>query len=171
VLKTIYKEGDYALWSRTLSCGFDPRRTKSCPDGPLHCGICSNCLLRRLALFAGGFGDFHENEDYFWKNLKAMSIHSSVDPRYGNRARPTQLHDIRMAEAAVENHSGLARTDNNSKTLVREIYEIAESMSTSREEVAERVASLLRSHKTEWDEFLSDLGPNSWVTRQAEVNS
>src|ERR1700722_13807899 len=126
----------------------------------VQCGVCTGCLLRRLALFAGG-GE-SGTEQYLWNNLSAPSIEGSILERSSCTTSP---NDRDIAVHAVLDHQAMATATqpNNQNSVDRVAYEVAEATKETAAQTVERLRTLLLTHGTQWTNFLQALRPESWV--------
>ncbi|OQW87093.1 MAG: hypothetical protein BWK78_09415 [Thiotrichaceae bacterium IS1] len=137
-------------------------RNKRLSNAPKHCGICSNCLLRRIALVVSGFADCHE-EEYVWKNLNAEDLKFATS--FSNLK--TTRNDFDIAIRAVLNHQQLADLSTQSEDFKHLIFQLSRSLGESEDSLATRLENLLNRHRYEWEKFLSLLVPNSWIIKIA----
>jgi hypothetical protein len=169
VLRGLFEEFGKSGWGSAVSCGFNASRAKSRSSLPLHCGICGGCLLRRLALFAGGFQDAHEEEPYVWKNLSASNLEDALHSSL--RGVKTTPRDVKWALGAVIYNKSLANLagEANDPILLRSALEISESLLMSMDEARSNLQRLLMAHRDEWENFLDFAGPKSWIAKLAEI--
>ena len=146
----------------TRSCSRPTARNKGLSGAPKHCGICSNCLLRRMALVMGGFTNDHEQEEYVWKNLDAEDLELTTS--FGIK---TTKNDRDIAVRAILNHQQLADLSTQSGDFKNLVFQLSYSLEESENLVAERLNSLLYQHRQEWKKFLSLFAPNSWIVNMA----
>ena len=159
VLQTLREHDSLRGWENTKSCVRDTRDVSL--DGmSIQCGVCTGCLLRRLALFAGGLES--DAERYLWDNLSAPTIEGSILKR---SARTTSPNDRDIAVHAVLDHQVMATaTDPNNQTAVNRVaYEVAEATKETPAQTVEKLRTLLLTHRTQWRDFLQALRPESWV--------
>jgi hypothetical protein len=145
------------------SCSYDARHAH---DGgrKVHCGVCGNCLLRRLSAHAAGIVD---STPYRVADIHAPTIESTFGDRelprefsaYRDVARNSARSMQRLAELALEP---------DAPRVWAEIEGIARYQERSIPEIKEDMFALLRQHRAEWTEFLRHCGESSWVYRLAE---
>lgn len=133
---------------------------------PAHCGLCSGCLLRRLALFsAQTIGA--DKEYYLWDDLEAPNMEKSLG-KLTNLVKPLSDNDISIAAAAIVDHkslAALAKVPAESPLMRRAIRELSESTGTSELDVNANLYALLTKHEDEWARFVGSLGDKSWVAK------
>jgi 7-cyano-7-deazaguanine synthase in queuosine biosynthesis len=165
-LKTL---GLASKWEETISCPRDMKRHKG-PMAPPHCGVCSNCFLRRFSAFNAGLSPIHGEHEYLWNNLCVGELSAALDGRSANRG--TTDNDKKIALGGVLSHSHLAQfayeidTDGNS-SFSQSVYELSRALSVDRQFASERVRRLLLAHSKEWNAFLEALPTGSWVKNYA----
>lgn len=145
------------------SCSYDARHAHD-NGRKVHCGVCGNCLLRRLSVHAAGVVDHTP--------YRVVDIHApTIESTFGNRVLPREFSaysDVaknsargmqRLAELAQEPDAPRvwAEKDGIARYQERSILEIREDM-----------FALLRQHHMEWTAFLHHCGESSWVNRLAE---
>lgn len=144
----------------TVSCSRDTDRAKG-RGVPLHCGVCPNCLLRRLALYAAGVTEFKES--YLWQDLSSSELEMQEVPG----SRPMTPTDARVASQAVFEHRDLAAVDvgyiGSRRPYV--IREIAQGLAADESTVTTQLRRLLIRHREEWNSFLKQAGADSWIAR------
>ena len=147
-----------ALWGQTVSCGRSLGRTKKLSGAPAHCGVCSNCLLRRIALNAAELDAIRApREDYLWSNLDAATLEES-----GRMGISTTSADRGYAVNSVLGHEALARRQLASASSLA-VQDAAHGMGSDVESTRAAMAGLIESHRREWDGVLACLSEGSWV--------
>jgi 7-cyano-7-deazaguanine synthase in queuosine biosynthesis len=170
VLRKVEAKAGLEGWQNTRSCSLNTKRYKG-TDAPEHCGICSGCILRRLALLEVGLG--YEAEPYLWRDLSASRLEESVDQDLRKLVRPTTQNDYRVAAAAVVDHKSLSNVyhfDAIRSCISRTVRELKESSNESELEVRSGLEALLLQHRAEWLSFVEGLGPGSWLVQLAAAN-
>jgi 7-cyano-7-deazaguanine synthase in queuosine biosynthesis len=127
----------------TFSCdGFPLRR-----QGPTQCGVCTSCLLRRLALFNAGVA-----EDAGSAYRYDVQSSQPLDERHSRGFREMDWQVARLTDAL--------RREDPWMGLVDEFPRIVEAQEALSEQhglpvstVAERLVSLYRCHCEEWRRF------------------
>lgn len=152
-------------WQDTLSCPRD-RRNVNLMHRRIQCGVCSSCLLRRMAAHASGVPD--PDASYLW-TLQAPTLEEALHPR---AHRPTNPNDWDIARTAVLNMSELAKKAGAPKgdpAMALAEFELGSGMPSSDTNVTQRLQRLLSTHKTEWEQFIARCGSKSWISKQAEL--
>lgn len=129
-----------------------------------HCGLCPNCLLRRVSLVNGGFEAVHRKENYVWKNLRAKNLAGALAQDLKDFAI-TDRHE-EVARSAVIVHRDFARmADDPSSSYVMDQARLLESaLNIPLLTVKEKLFSLLARHQAEWSRFLAEeTSDDSWV--------
>lgn len=160
VLRDLLERGKAGAWQTTVSCSRNMPRTKRVPDRRA-CGICGNCILRRVAIHAAGAS---EPLPYHW-DLRASELADAVLP--GGSTRTTKT-DRGIAARAVIGMQAFASMDDEDPALRRNAHAMATVLSIPRDEVVRRQAELRTQHATEWQSFLDELPRDSWVRHYAE---
>ena len=104
VLSLLKKKDLHAGWDKTRSCSRDQRHVHTKRHTLLHCGICSGCILRRLAVFSAELTEPASN--YVWSDLSAESLEKSL---CSDASRPTTRNDRDIAVHAIMAMEDLAR--------------------------------------------------------------
>ena len=166
VLQTLREHASLNGWEKTTSCVRD-RRHVNLNGAAIHCGVCTGCLLRRLALYAAGVDS--SSEQYLWNDLNASSIDAGM---LRNSSRETTSNDRDIAVHAVLDHEAMARAldTSNAQSLTKVACETAEATKESTGVTLQKLKSLLSAHRQEWKEFVELLRPESWV-RMIVANS
>ncbi|AWI09513.1 hypothetical protein CKA38_09890 [Ereboglobus luteus] len=164
VLTMLKKENLHEGWEKTFSCSRGQRDIRTERHKKIHCGICSGCMLRRLAVFSA---DLPEPADtYMWPDLSASSLEESLceDAR-----RPVSTNDWDIAVHAVMAMEDLARLANTPITHPKMENALFDAFGNNPQQLAggaEPLRRLLLAHQTEWRKFTQQLGPESWVNQQ-----
>jgi hypothetical protein len=139
------------------SCSYDARHSSQ-DNTIMHCGICGNCLLRRVGLLWAGI---HDSTLYRARNLTARSFEGTFDgqvPRTVNANRDVALNGIR----AMQRLADLANKPDSIR-VTTEVVGLAVALGEPINEVRSKMEQFLRQHQTEWSRFLKECGPHSWV--------
>lgn len=150
------------LWKTTRSCSRDIARTKGLGRSPetRQCGVCGNCLLRRMSLEANQLTD----DAYFWQDLASSNLKAR------RAAVATTKSDQEVATYAVLDIENLARaTTADAKTVLEPaIADVALGLGVTRETASKNLARLLSAHRSEWTRFIGKLPASSWLRVVAE---
>ena len=149
---------------RSMSCALDSRQGfgKAC-----HCGVCTNCLLRRMSLHAAGLSE--ESDDYYYSDLDGRSLEEMSEGKGPHRELKSHLDIAFQAVQSVERFSNLAEAEDIYE-IRKHAYELSEIGFCSEEEAFSSIRGLLTAHRGEWESFLSELSPDSWIrTKLREI--
>jgi hypothetical protein len=144
------------------SCSYDARHAHD-RGRKVHCGVCGNCLLRRLSLHAAGLAD---STPYKVSDLHAPTIDGTFGggdlPREISAYRDVALNSARSMQRLAELADAPAAA-----RVWAEIDGVARYQARAIQEVKNDMFALLQQHRSEWAAFLGHCGQSSWVTRLA----
>ena len=143
------------------SCSYDARHC-SIEKRRMHCGVCGNCLLRRVALH---WAQIEDSTGYEATNLAAASFEDSfagAPPRTVAAKRDVALNSIRTMQRLADLADSL-----QSNRVVKEVANLSRALSEPIERVRQKMEQLLQQHKAEWTHFVEACGPSSWVANVA----
>ena len=156
------RKGDASVWlAEHRSCSYDARHT-SREEKLMHCGICGNCLLRRVSLLSAGIED---STIYRARIPTSKTFESAFEgdiPRTIEAKRDIAMNSIR----SMQRMANLAARANQIR-VEAEIAGIARSLGEPIPAVREKMSEFLIQHRHEWTKFLRSCGPNSWVVNFA----
>jgi len=164
VLAMLKEKNVHLGWDKTRSCSRDQRVLQIERRKLIHCGICSGCLLRRVAVASAGLDE--PADHYMWSNLGAPSLEESL---CADARRTTRLNDRDIAVHAVMAMEDLARLADQPETHSRFENALFDAFGDDTQQLAEGAKALhrlLSAHQTEWRAFTRKLGPGSWVNQQ-----
>lgn len=143
------------------SCSYDARHSSSC-NQLMHCGVCGNCILRRVSLRAAGVID---STMYRADNLNATTFEKSFFecvPHNVKANRDVALNSIRSMQrlAALASQPHTARVE-------AEISALARGLNEPFEGVREKMDAFLTQHRKEWISFVKACGRESWIAKFA----
>lgn len=144
------------------SCSYDARHANR-NRKKVHCGVCGNCLLRRMSLLTAGITD---TTDYKVSDLHAKSLEEALvaDDKL---LTPGSYGDIaRNAARSMQRLADLAGSDAQYR-VAAEAVSLAEYLGRSRSEVRGALDGMLEQHSHEWTAFLEYAGKSSWVAQLA----
>jgi len=159
VLREVGKHTSLKGWNMTNSCGQDSRHVNH--NGSIHCGICTGCMLRRLAVSSVGLD---KTEKYLWNDLNAASLEEAILP---DAQRSTTRNDRDIAVHAILDHELVARLAEgcDDSPLQRVAFEIAEAQKEARDNIFQKLKDLVSHHRAEWRDFTGRLRAESWVRK------
>ena len=155
---------DTDAWlSEHYSCSYDSRHANI--DGRrVHCGLCGNCQLRRMSLFAASIED---STKYRAASLSAPSLEAAFS---GDKLPPElkSYRDVALnAARGMQRVASLALTP-NSLRVWSEIDGLARCQGRSVPDTKADMFSFLQRHRDEWEAFLAHCGKTSWVSQLAK---
>jgi 7-cyano-7-deazaguanine synthase in queuosine biosynthesis len=139
------------------SCSYDARHSSQ-DKRTMHCGVCGNCLLRRVAMHWAGVKDTTE---YRAADLTATTFEGSfvgTMPRIQKSNHDVAFNSIR----AMQRMSDLANSPQNVR-VASEVASLSRSLGEPIREMRTKMEQFIQQHKTEWSQFLDVCGPRSWV--------
>lgn len=139
------------------SCSYDARHSSQ-DKKSLHCGLCGNCLLRRVALQSANIED---TTPYRAADLTATSFEGAFKgqlPRIHKSNHDVAFNSIR----AMQRLADLASSPRNTR-VDSEIANIQRALDAPIQEVREKMEHFLQQHRKEWTQFLEKCGSKSWV--------
>lgn len=149
VLADVSQAKSMAGWEATRSCSRNFRRQY--PGAPgTHCGLCTGCLFRRVALSAAEFPN--ENAGTYFEDVMT---NSRISDRLSDGDRELGICSvIAMHELAL--YAGCEQP-------FSEMSELAASLCEPVDSVAKRVQTLIGYHRDEWANFVTRLPSDSWI--------
>lgn len=144
------------------SCSYDSRHAHR-NGHKVHCGVCGNCLLRRLSVYSAGITD---PTPYLAEDLRASSLESS----FSAGDRPSELRaygDIALNGARSMQRLAELANDPDAPRVWAEIDGLAHYQARPIKNVEKDMYLFLEQHRDEWSAFLSHCGEQSWVTQLA----
>ena len=152
------RDSNVAHWLAThRSCSYDARHSSSGKKA-MHCGVCGNCVLRRVSLQWAGVTD---STEYRARDLHATTFEKSFPagvPHAVNANRDLALNSIRsmqrLADLAIQPRA--VRVEAEIAALTRGLNEPAKN-------VREKMEAFLIQHRKEWEPFVDSCGRKSWV--------
>jgi hypothetical protein len=158
VLKEAVKSGiPGATIQKSKSCALDARQGFG---EKLHCGICTNCLLRRVSLFTAGLAE--KAGDYYYANLDGQSLEEMSDGKGPHREHKSHLDIAFHAIQSMERFASLAISSDHFE-IEKHAYELSKIGFCPEEFAVSAMKSLVSDHKSEWQTFLSGLSPKAWI--------
>jgi hypothetical protein len=136
-------------WEATRSCSRNFRRQH--PGAPgTHCGLCTGCLFRRVALNAASFP--HECQGAYFEDIitsSALSDQLTAGDRELAICAVIAIHELALLAGCEQSHA--------------EMSDLASSLVEPVESVAGKVQILIGHHRDEWEQFVARLPSDSWV--------
>jgi hypothetical protein len=152
-------------WASTWSC-WQQNRQVGVDHKKRQCGICAACMLRRLSIHAAGLAE--EKTTYVWEDLSAGAFGASTVPTFDRKKITPAMREYAIASALHIDHlADLSHSPANASALGLSAFQLARSCGLSEAESRSRLDRLLSQHRTEWENFMRSLGPNSFVANWA----
>lgn len=149
-------------WKLTRSCSRHISRTKGlgAAEDTQQCGVCGNCLLRRVALTVNGLNE----GPYFWKDLRASELQAC------RGSVQTTKTDREVATYAILDIENLARVavDKPGMVVATAMHEIAQALGLHSDQIEKNFKDLINAHSDEWRTFIERLPESSWLRAIAE---
>jgi len=146
-------------WSATRSCWQDNRQV-SVDGHRRQCGICAACMLRRLSLHAAKLSEPKEN--YVWENLSATEFKKGAAPGF-DKITKAQRHYAIAGALHLDHLASLRHAPHFAQALDFHAFQISGAMGLPEKEVHAKLDRLLTQHETEWKDFMTSLGPQSFI--------
>ena len=158
-----------ASWRDTQSCWQDQRHV-SVESKRRQCGVCAACMLRRMSVHAAQAKE--PRTTYVWEDLSVERYEDGAAPTFRKRQPQGAMYEYAIAGTLhLEHLARLGRQDKNTSELDLEVLRLADTFGSSdlasEEKIRTRLFRMLKAHEQEWNAFLDDLGPGSFVTRWA----
>jgi 7-cyano-7-deazaguanine synthase in queuosine biosynthesis len=156
-------EEDSSSWALTWSC-WQQSRHVSVEKRKRQCGICAACMLRRLSVHAAGLSE--PKVSYVWEDLGALTFEAGAAAAFDRRRITGAMREYAIAGVLHLNHlAGLRRSSANAAAVNLSTFQLSNASGLPEAEVRRRLDRLLVQHETEWENFMGDLGPNSFVSQ------
>lgn len=163
VLQTLWKtDPDSKSWlADHRSCSYDARQTSHAKK-LWHCGVCGNCILRRMSLVSIGIDD---TTGYLAKDLRASTFTGS----FGDAVPKTIKAQKDVAFNTVRSMQRLADLADEmmGMRVQAEASALARGLNEPLSTVNDKLEAFLKQHRIEWQQFLEHCGSASWVTHYA----
>jgi hypothetical protein len=156
-------------WDKTRSCSRNVRRTKQAEFE--QCGLCSNCLYRRLSVMNARLESSADIQSYLWRDLNASNLAESR-PASGSVIRPSKAdREVAVYGAmTILEFATILASDGGPERVRRCANDIASAIGVSVNDANNRLRALIGQHALEWKCFLDSLGRTSWLrTLDGEV--
>ena len=152
------RDTDVARWLAThRSCSYDARHSSS-GKKVMHCGVCGNCVLRRVSMRWTGVTDTTE---YRASDLRATTFEKSFPagvPHAVNANRDLARNSIRSMQRLAD-----LATNPRSVRVEAEVAALTRGLNEPIKNVREKMEAFLNQHRKEWEPFVESCGPQSWV--------
>jgi hypothetical protein len=157
------------------SCASSHLGRKSKGISKRHCGICPNCILRRVALVNAGLEDIHERDNYIWKHLNQPNLELAVEnsdmlAMCGNiNLHPsTTKWATKTARSSFIIHRDFANMVSNHRAETQihiQANQLAQGLQIETDEALKKLRTLIQNHSEEWTAFVgTHIGQHSWFS-------
>lgn len=166
------------LRSYMEECNVDPSQladTKSCWQGSRQvsvvnkarqCGICAACMLRRMSLYVAGIVE--SPQKYVWEQLGAPSLVAGASPGFSREKITPAMREYAIAGALHMDHlAALRYSVSNFAQINLSTFQLSQALNLPQMDVRARLDRLLMQHEKEWKDFMSSLGPTSFMAEWA----
>ena len=151
-------------WQSTRSCWQDQRQA-SVAGKLRQCGICGNCLLRRMSLYVADRDECRKA--YVWEDLTAKQFELGLASDFKKHNMKAMHGHALRAALDLEYLSELSFSSLQDVSAVH-IAELEKSLQMTESEVVNHTDSLIQKHAAEWRAFKSHLGRDSFIVRWLE---
>lgn len=158
VLEELRRKGLSEGWERTRSCSADPRQGY----GPVGCGFCGGCVLRRVSVSCAGLVSEHDR--YAFDDLSQ----STAEIVFSGGRRPFTKVEREIGGYAIRSMSEFAQLEVTDIGRRRIDIEAATIKDACDLDVLDDIKTLRREHMGEWSAVLSSLPSESWFKQVAE---
>ena len=153
------RDTNVAHWLAThRSCSYDARHSSSGKKA-MHCGVCGNCVLRRVSLQWAGVAD---STVYRASDLSAATFEKSFPagvPHALKANRDIALNSVRSMQRLAD-----LATRPRAVRVEAEIAALTRGLNEPIKHVREKMEAFLCQHRKEWEPFVESCGRRSWVT-------
>lgn len=157
------KSNSDAWLAEHSSCSYDARHANR--DGKqVHCGVCGNCVLRRVSIHAAGLSA--DPTPYKFDNLHATTLEGALAEADGSRSLAAYNDVARNAARSMQRLAQMMSPDAGYR-VASEIDGLARYQQRAKGEVREALYGMLEQHSKEWTNFLDYSGKSSWLTQLA----
>ena len=139
------------------SCSYDARHASS-GKKVMHCGVCGNCVLRRVSL---QWARVTDSTEYRARDLHATTFEKSFPagvPHAVNANRDLALNSIRSMQRLAD-----LATQPRAARVEAEVAALTRGLNEPIITVREKMDAFLSQHRKEWELFLESCGRKSWV--------
>jgi hypothetical protein len=152
------RDAKVAQWlAAHRSCSYDARHSSS-GHKEMHCGLCGNCILRRVSLQWAGVTD---STEYRARDLHTTTFEGSFPagvPHAFSANRDIALNSIR----AMQRLADLA-TNPRAVRVEAEVAALTRGLNEPIKNVRDKMEAFLSQHRKEWEPFVESCGRKSWV--------
>jgi 7-cyano-7-deazaguanine synthase in queuosine biosynthesis len=153
LLRECHSLGHSSDWTSYPSCSRAVRKSGRSP-----CGICGNCILRRVAVAASADLPVAKDLIYQWDESSKFQDFSATEKA--------------IAAHAVMGMSALAKLSERDpdQVLPRNARALSEALGCGFDETHQKLRHLVNEHAKEWKNYVSQLSAESWIRKLDEVS-
>lgn len=145
------------------SCSHDQRHSNRAGK-KVHCGVCGNCILRRVS---NRMADIEDVTPYKFVDVNAPTLHQALlEGDSVPRAIKSFIDLATNSVRSMERMSELA-DDPNSSEIWAEAATIAEHADRDAKVVHRDLVGFLKTHQKEWNSYLAECKVHSWLVKIA----
>ncbi|UIJ82405.1 7-cyano-7-deazaguanine synthase [Rhizobium leguminosarum] len=148
-------------WNKTRSC-WQQSRNSSFASKRRHCGVCAACMLRRLSFHAAGIDEPKEN--YIWEDLRAKDFAQGAVHGFDKVTRAMRRYGIAGA-LHLDHLAEMSASPLHRIRVKRSAWQLAEQLQITTTQAEEHLFGLLEQHDREWQAFMKNLGPKSFIAQ------
>lgn len=146
--------GTRSCWQQSRQVGLNGKRRQ--------CGICAACMLRRMSVHAAGADE--PQDQYVWERLDVATFENGVAAGFTSDRITKKMREYAIAGTLHLDHlAALRRASSSASPLNVPALHVSQALGLDRAEVRQRLDRLIAQHATEWCEFVSSLGEESFV--------
>jgi hypothetical protein len=163
VLSSLYAAEPYPdVWLRDhWSCSHDHRHASV--DGVrMHCGVCGNCILRRVSIKSARLPI---QESYKYSDLSAATLSKAILSEHQTPHNIRAFEDLARNSIKSMNRLAELATLPDADIVWAEAATLARYRKQDASTVHAQLMGLLRQHRIEWQQFLSDVSDNAWIKK------
>jgi hypothetical protein len=161
-LRQFVDESGDGKWAATWSC-WRQNRHVSVDGRRRQCGVCAACMLRRMSVHGAGLSE--PAERYVWTDLSARTFEAGAAASYREKDKITRAsREYAIAGALHLDHMASLPTDATARSaLDLAAAQLGLTLNLTRDSARSKLKRLLEQHRTEWEDFMGSLGPDSFV--------
>lgn len=149
--------------TKLVSCVLDQRQGIS---PYTHCGICTNCLLRRVSFVTAGIKE--EKNEFFYSDINGTELKSMSNS--DNLLKNHKFHnDLLFQSIQAMERFGEVATSSSNYELKKHAYELSQIGFCPEEDAVQLLTNLVQKHCKEWNNFLTTLSDNSLIKRKLKA--
>lgn len=164
-LKQFIDECGDSSWMKTRSC-WQQSRQVGVNGVQRQCGICAACMLRRMSVH--GAGATEPVDQYVWERLDVETFEKGVANGYSRDRIGPAMREYAIAGTLHLDHlAALRKASGNPGPLAVPALHLSQALGIERDEARRKLERLIAQHAQEWTNFVSSLGPKSFIAHWA----